>query len=181
MVMAQVTCSSNSPVLIFVVVVVCWVGGIIDCLIVRECVSPTLPLSPWAVTRSSIYCTGQSATGSTETERQRERGEGKKCRARDSLLLSHPPFTLPHCQHRGSWLPLMAPQRHCSGVVVERTTAHCLQTNSTAVRRDLSKRSEWSLTGPSTGSPLKKHSSRWLKLYSAFMVIDRGSWLQLQS
>lgn len=28
MVMAQVTCSSNSPVLIFVVVVVvCWVGG----------------------------------------------------------------------------------------------------------------------------------------------------------
>lgn len=46
MVMAQVTCSSNSPVLIFVVVVVCWVGGIIDCLILRECVSPTLPLSP---------------------------------------------------------------------------------------------------------------------------------------
>lgn len=45
MVMAQVTCSSNSPVLIFVVVV-CWVGGIIDCMIVRECVCVCVSYPP---------------------------------------------------------------------------------------------------------------------------------------
>lgn len=99
MVMAQVTCCCNSPVLVFVVVVVCWVGvgdyWLYVCACVCVCVSPTLPLSPWAVTRFNIYCTGQSATGSTETERERERGEGKKCRARDSLLLSHPPLYSP--------------------------------------------------------------------------------------